>query len=49
MIKDPPMLRVRRRFARPTKRLLAGFDGVPTGYLVDAMGGYGCLDYRRRS
>jgi 4-hydroxy-4-methyl-2-oxoglutarate aldolase len=46
MIKDPPMLKVRRRFARPTKRLLAGFAGVPTGYLVDAMGGYGCLDYR---
>ena len=46
MIKEPPMLRIRRRFARPSKRLLAGFAGVPTGYLVDAMGGYGCLDYR---
>jgi 4-hydroxy-4-methyl-2-oxoglutarate aldolase len=26
--------------------MLAAFAGVPTGYLVDAMGGRGCLDYR---
>jgi 4-hydroxy-4-methyl-2-oxoglutarate aldolase len=25
---------------------LSGFAGVPTGYLVDAMGGRGCIDYR---
>ena len=46
MIKDPPLLRIRRGFARPTDALLAQFAGVPTGYLVDAMGGGGCLDYR---
>ena len=46
MIKDPPLLKIRRRFPRPSKELLAGFAGVPTGYLVDAMGGAGCLDYR---
>ena len=46
MIKDPPVLRIRRGFARPTDALLAQFAGVPTGYLVDAMGGSGCLDYR---
>jgi 4-hydroxy-4-methyl-2-oxoglutarate aldolase len=46
MIKDPPALKIRRRFARPAQRLLDAFAGVPTGYLVDAMGGYGCLDYR---
>ena len=46
MIKDPPLLRIRRRFARPSKELLGRFAGVPTGYLVDAMGGRGCLDYR---
>lgn len=46
MIKDPPLLRVRRAFPRPSPRQLAGFAGVPTGYLVDAMGGAGCLDYR---
>jgi 4-hydroxy-4-methyl-2-oxoglutarate aldolase len=46
MIKDPPLLTIRRRFKRPSPKLLAGFAGVPTGYLVDAMGGRGCLDYR---
>ena len=46
MIKDPPVLRIRRGFARPRDALLAQFAGVPTGYLVDAMGGGGCLDYR---
>ena len=46
MIKDPPVLRIRRGFARPADALLAQFAGVPTGYLVDAMGGGGCLDYR---
>lgn len=46
MIKDPPVLRLRRGFARPPDELLAGFAGVPTGHLVDAMGGGGCLDYR---
>jgi 4-hydroxy-4-methyl-2-oxoglutarate aldolase len=46
MIKDPPVLRIKRGFVRPTDALLAQFAGVPTGYLVDAMGGGGCLDYR---
>jgi 4-hydroxy-4-methyl-2-oxoglutarate aldolase len=46
MIKDPPLLRIRRKFTRPTEALLAGFADVPTGYLVDAMGGSGCLGYR---
>ena len=46
MIKDPPLLKIRRNFTRPTEALLAGFAGVPTGHLVDAMGGGGCLDCR---
>jgi 4-hydroxy-4-methyl-2-oxoglutarate aldolase len=46
MIKDPPLLKIRRNFTRPTAALLAGFAGMPTGYLVDAMGGGGCLDHR---
>jgi 4-hydroxy-4-methyl-2-oxoglutarate aldolase len=46
MIKDPPLLRIRRNFPRPSKELLDRFAGVPTGYLVDAMGGAGCIDYR---
>jgi len=46
MITDPPLLRIRRGFKRPSETLLAAFAGVPTGHLVDAMGGGGCLDYR---
>jgi len=46
MIKDPPALRIRRGFARPSAELLAAFAGVPSGHVVDAMGGGGCLDYR---
>lgn len=46
MIKDPPVLKIRRGFSRPSSKLLAAFAGVPTGHLVDAMGGSGCLDYR---
>ncbi|HTW29121.1 MAG TPA: 4-hydroxy-4-methyl-2-oxoglutarate aldolase [Acetobacteraceae bacterium] len=49
MIHDPPLLRIRRRFARPDPALLAAFADVPTGNLVDAMGGRGCLDYRIRA
>jgi 4-hydroxy-4-methyl-2-oxoglutarate aldolase len=46
LIKDPPLLKIRRGFERPNPKLLAGFAGVPTGHLVDAMGGRGCVDYR---
>jgi 4-hydroxy-4-methyl-2-oxoglutarate aldolase len=46
MIVDPPLLKIRRDFARPSAELLAGFAGAPTGNVVDAMGGRGCLDYR---
>ena len=46
MIKDPPLLTIRRSFPRPTPEQLAAFAGVPTGYVVDAMGGRGALDYR---
>ena len=46
MIKDPPLLKIRRSFPRPSEELLDGFAGVPTGYLVDAMGGAGCVDFQ---
>jgi 4-hydroxy-4-methyl-2-oxoglutarate aldolase len=46
MIKDPPLLRIRRKFPRPTKKILAAFAGIPTGFAVDAMNGRGALDYR---
>jgi 4-hydroxy-4-methyl-2-oxoglutarate aldolase len=46
MIKDPPLLTMRRVFERPSAAEIAGFANVPTGHAVDAMGGRGALDYR---
>jgi 4-hydroxy-4-methyl-2-oxoglutarate aldolase len=46
MIKDPPLLTIRRDFPRPSASVMKAFAGVPTGYVVDAMGGRGGLDYR---
>ena len=46
MIKDPPLLTIRREFPRPTPETVAAFAGVPTGYAIDAMGGRGGVDYR---
>lgn len=45
MIKDPPLLTIQRHFRRPSAKLVDAFRGVPTGHLVDAMGGRGCLDH----
>jgi 4-hydroxy-4-methyl-2-oxoglutarate aldolase len=46
MIEDPPLLKVRRKFARPDTKTVAAFQGVMTGHLVDALGGTGALDWR---
>jgi len=46
MIKDPPLLTIRRNFPRPSAQDVAAFANVPTGYAVDAMNGRGALDYR---
>jgi 4-hydroxy-4-methyl-2-oxoglutarate aldolase len=46
MIKDPPLLTIRREFPRPSASVMKAFAGVPTGYVIDAMGGRGGLDYR---
>lgn len=46
MIKDPPLLTMRRAFERPSAHEIAGFSNVPTGHAVDALGGRGALDYR---
>jgi 4-hydroxy-4-methyl-2-oxoglutarate aldolase len=46
MIKDPPLLTIKRDFARPAPDVVSAFAGVPTGYAIDAMGGRGALDYR---
>ncbi len=48
MIEDAPLLTIRRRFPRPPPELVASFAGIPTGYLVDAMGGRGCLPHTVR-
>ena len=39
MIEDPPILTIRRGFARPPAETVARFRGVPTGNLADALGG----------
>jgi 4-hydroxy-4-methyl-2-oxoglutarate aldolase len=46
MIKDPPLLTIRRNFPRPSAEELAILANVPTGHAVDAMNGRGALDYR---
>ena len=46
MIKDPPLVTMRRNFPRPTTEQLDAFAGVQTGFIVDAMNGRGALDYR---
>ena len=46
MITDPPILRIRRNFPRPSPEIVAALTGVATGHLVDAMGGSGALDWR---
>ena len=43
MIKDPPVLTIRRKFTRPSPEQIQALGDVPTGYLVDAMGGRGAL------
>ena len=49
MIDEPPLLTIRRRFPRPTPEQVAALRGVPTGNLVDAMGGRGCLRHDIRA
>jgi 4-hydroxy-4-methyl-2-oxoglutarate aldolase len=44
MIEDPPLLQIRRRFARPTSAQIDAFRGLQTGYVIDAMNGRGALD-----
>jgi len=46
MLKDPPLLTIRRAFARADRALLAKLQGAQTGHIVDAMQGRGALDHR---
>ena len=44
MIKDPPLLTIRRNFERPSRDLLDKLAGAQTGHVVDALLGRGALD-----
>jgi 4-hydroxy-4-methyl-2-oxoglutarate aldolase len=48
MAASPPVLTVRREFPRPPEALVARFRDVPTGWLADANGRRGALDWRIR-
>ncbi|MEO1265467.1 MAG: RraA family protein [Pseudomonadota bacterium] len=43
MLKDPPVLEIKRTWSRPNLDLLTRFDGAQSGHLVDAMSGRGGL------
>lgn len=46
MIEDVPRIQVRTPIRRPRTQQLAALHGVPTGFVVDALGGSGAMDYR---
>jgi len=46
MLKDPPLLTIRRKFQRPPREHMAQLEGAQTGHIVDALQGRGALDYR---
>jgi 4-hydroxy-4-methyl-2-oxoglutarate aldolase len=48
MIEEPPPLVFAPAVERPPTELVEGFRGAPTGFIVDAMGGSGALDWRIR-
>ena len=45
MLKDPPLLTIRREFRRPDRALLAKLARAQTGHVVDALLGRGALDH----
>ena len=46
MIEDAPPIRVAPELRRPRAEQVAALRDVPTGFVVDALGGGGALDYR---
>ncbi len=46
MIEAPPTLTIKASFRRPTDQQIAAFQGVPTGFVVDALLGGGALASR---
>ncbi len=45
MIKDPPLLTIKRTWSRPDPKIVAKLKGAQTGHIIDAMEGRGALDY----
>ncbi|MCY4337135.1 MAG: RraA family protein [Litoreibacter sp.] len=43
MIEEPPRLKVNAKRNRPSEAQIAAFQGVPTGFVVDAMFGAGAM------
>lgn len=43
MIEDPPILRIKRKFQRPTAKQVAALSNVATGFVVDCMNGRGAM------
>ena len=43
MIEAPPILTIRQTMPRPSDAQIAAFQGVPTGFVADALGGGGAL------
>ncbi|MEM9432653.1 MAG: RraA family protein [Pseudomonadota bacterium] len=43
MIEEPKLLTINRKMRRPNSAQIAAFQGVPTGFVVDAMKGAGAL------
>jgi 4-hydroxy-4-methyl-2-oxoglutarate aldolase len=46
MLKDPPLLTVRRKFQRPPRNLIAKLECAQTGHIVDALLGRAAMDHR---
>lgn len=46
MLGDPPVVTLKRQFARPSATQIEALKGVPTGFVVDLMMGQGAIDQR---
>lgn len=44
MIEEPPILSINGKMKRPSKSQIEAFQGVPTGFVVDALFGSGALN-----
>ena len=44
MIENAPLLTIKKKIPRPTKKQIFSFSSVQTGHIVDAMGGLGAMD-----